>query len=62
MKLFPPLLATAVLTFSSAAEEPRGFEPGQTLPDIALTDLEGGEVRFSDFLGKQYLLYGWASW
>lgn len=62
MKVFSILLATAALALSPAAADPRGFEPGQTLPDIALTDLEGREVRFSDFLGKQYLLYGWASW
>ncbi len=40
----------------------RGFEVGQTLPDIPLIDLEGNEVRFSDFLGKRYVIYGWASW
>lgn len=40
----------------------RGFRPGQTLPDIPLYDLDGNEVRFSTFLGKQYILYCWASW
>ena len=40
----------------------RGFRKGQTLPDIPLVDMKGNEVRFSKFLGKQYILYGWASW
>ena len=45
-----------------AMAQDRGFETGQTLPDISLIDLKGREVRFSDFLGKQYVLYGWSSW
>jgi hypothetical protein len=40
----------------------RGFQAGQTLPDIPLYDLEGRETRFSQFLGKQYIIYCWASW
>lgn len=40
----------------------RGFEIGRTLPDIPLYDMQGREVRFSRFLGKQYILYCWASW
>ncbi|MEM9283590.1 MAG: hypothetical protein AAGA96_17345 [Verrucomicrobiota bacterium] len=40
----------------------RGFEPGQTVPDIPLIDLDGNEVRFDAFLGKRYIIYGWASW
>jgi len=40
----------------------RGFQKGQTLPDIPLFDLDGKEVRFSKFLGKQYIIYCWASW
>lgn len=40
----------------------RGFRKGQTLPDIPLVDLDGQEVRFGNFLGKQYVIYGWASW
>ena len=42
--------------------EGRGFQVGQTLPDIPLFDMQGQEVRFSAFLGKQYILYCWASW
>ena len=40
----------------------RGFGVGETLPDIPLVDLKGEEVRFSQFLGKRYILYCWASW
>ena len=40
----------------------RGFSKGQTLPDIPLVDVAGNEVRFSQFLGKRYILYCWASW
>ena len=40
----------------------RGFRPGQTLPDIPLMDLQGREVRFCRYLGKQYIIYCWASW
>lgn len=40
----------------------RGFRVGQTLPDIPLIDLEGREVRFSEYLGKRYIIYCWASW
>lgn len=40
----------------------RGFRPGQTLPDIPLYDMDGNEVRFGRFLGKQAIIYCWASW
>ncbi len=40
----------------------RGFREGQTLPDIPLYDMQGNEVRFSKYLGKQYILYCWSSW
>lgn len=40
----------------------RGFQPGDTVPDIPLTVIDGREVRFSEFLGKRYILYCWASW
>lgn len=40
----------------------RGFEVGQTLPDIPLVDMNGREVRFSSYLGQRYILYCWASW
>ncbi|MDP6467747.1 MAG: hypothetical protein QF918_08405 [Pirellulaceae bacterium] len=40
----------------------RGFGKGETLPDIPFVDVAGNEVRFSQYLGKRYILYCWASW
>ena len=48
--------------YNAAWGEGRGLRVGQTLPDIPLYDLDGNEVRFSKFLGKQYVIYCWASW
>jgi len=49
-------------SYNEAWGEGRGFQVAQTLPDIPLYDLDGNEVRFSQFLGKQYVIYAWASW
>lgn len=51
-----------VPTYHDAWGKDRGFRKGQTLPDIPLVDMQGHEVRFGNFLGKQYIIYGWASW
>jgi hypothetical protein len=51
-----------VPAYNSVWEKGRGFRVGQTLPDIPLYDMQGQEVRFSKFLGKQYVVYCWASW
>jgi len=40
----------------------RGFRQGDTVPDLPFVDLDGNEVRFSQFLGKRYILYCRASW
>lgn len=48
--------------FNSPWPEGRGFDVGQTVPDIPLVDMNGDEVRFSSYLGKRYILYCWASW
>ncbi|MEO2019589.1 MAG: hypothetical protein ABGZ53_35070 [Fuerstiella sp.] len=40
----------------------RGFRQGDTVPDLPFVDMDGNEVRFSQFLGKRYILYCWASW
>ena len=48
--------------YNAAWPEGRGFGVGDTLPDIPLYGMDGKEVRFSQFLGKQYILYCWASW
>lgn len=48
--------------YNSAWPAGRGFNLGETVPDIPLVDMKGQEVRFSEFLGKRYILYCWASW
>lgn len=48
--------------YNAAWASGRGFGKGDVVPDIPLLDLEGNEVRFSQFLGKRYILYCWASW
>ncbi|MDP9363191.1 MAG: peroxiredoxin family protein [Chloroflexota bacterium] len=35
---------------------------GQTLPDLSLPRLEGGDLRFGDLRGKKLLLFMWGSW
>jgi hypothetical protein len=51
-----------VPAYNAAWGEGRGFRIGQRVPDIPLVDLDGREVRFSKFLGRQYIIYCWASW
>lgn len=48
--------------YNSAWAKGRGFNLGETVPDIPLVGMEGEEVRFSEYLGKRYILYCWASW
>ncbi len=35
---------------------------GQTLPDLTLPRLDGGDLRLSDLRGKKVLLFMWGSW
>ncbi len=35
---------------------------GSPLPDVALTRLDGGAVRFADLRGTKLLLFMWGSW
>ncbi len=51
-----------ITAYNAAWGQGRGFQQGQTLPDIPLIDMDGQEVRFSKYLGKRYVLYCWASW
>lgn len=55
-------LAVSGLAKEASGGAGRGFGVGQTVPDIPLVDLQGKEVRFSEFLGKRYIIYCWASW
>ena len=52
----------APTAYNRAWGKGRGFDVGQTVPDIPLYDMTGRERRLSDFLGKQYIIYCWASW
>jgi hypothetical protein len=54
--------AAGISAYNDTWDKGRGFRAGQTLPDIPLYDMQGQEVRFSKFLGKQYIVYCWASW
>jgi hypothetical protein len=64
--VFPSALSAAepaeVPAYNAPWPKGRGFGVGQTVPDIPLINLKGEEVRFSRFLGKQYIVYCWASW
>lgn len=35
---------------------------GQSLPDIALVDLDGHTARLRDYSGSKLLVFMWASW
>lgn len=39
-----------------------GLKPGLRAPDVALLNLEGQEVKLSDYRGQTVLLNFWASW
>ena len=54
--------AAADVGYNADWPQGRGFRTGDTVPDIPLTMIDGREVRFSEFLGKRYILYCWASW
>ena len=39
-----------------------GLEVGMKVPDVALTDMNGNSVSFSQFIGKKLIVFNWASW
>ena len=41
---------------------PETTEPDYSAPDFTMFDMEGNEVKLSDFLGKPVILNFWASW
>ena len=73
-KLMAALLAAMLLTGCAAPaetpdtspteppQETTAEEPKVVAPDFTVYDLEGNEVKLSDFLGKPVVLNFWASW
>ncbi|HHU97450.1 MAG: TlpA disulfide reductase family protein [Bacteroidota bacterium] len=39
-----------------------GYHPGETIPDIVLTDLEGNNYLLHDYKGKKVVVNFWASY
>ena len=39
-----------------------GYHPGEMIPDILLTDLQGNEYRLHDYKGKKVVVNFWASY
>lgn len=39
-----------------------GYHPGEMIPDIVLTDLEGNSYRLHDYKGKKVVVNFWASY
>lgn len=39
-----------------------GYHPGETIPDIVLTDLEGNSRNLHDFKGKKVVVNFWATY
>lgn len=38
------------------------LQVGAPMPDLTLTDINGGEIQLADYTGKRYIIYMWASW
>lgn len=47
---------------SSSQQEDVGLQQGQYAPDFKLKNMDGEEVKLSDFKGKKVLLNFWATW
>ncbi len=54
-------LGAALLTGCAASPNGR-LKVGEAAPDFVLQDLEGNEVRLSDFAGRPVLLNFWNTW
>ena len=38
------------------------LQVGDAMPDLTLTDINGGTIQLSHYAGKKYIIYMWASW
>lgn len=41
---------------------PRSIQVGDAVPDVSLRDVDGNDVRLSDYRERRVLLFLWASW
>lgn len=44
------------------SDTPKIRRVGDKMPELVLENILGGEIRLSDFAGKKYIIYMWASW
>ena len=60
----PPAIPTPNIVASATVEATAGHTPnvGDPAPDFALHNLQGKEVRLSDFQGRPVLINFWATW
>lgn len=56
-----PTITSTTQSIPSPTPE-TGIAVGKLAPDFSLQNLQGKEVRLSDFRGKVILLYFWAAW
>lgn len=54
--------ATAFAIYSSVTEDKTIVGKGDQAPDFVLTDLDGNEVKLSDYRGKGVFLNFWGTW
>jgi peroxiredoxin len=51
-----------MINSSVKGREDTGINAGELAPDITMTNLNGEEVKLSDFRGKKVILNFWATW
>ena len=38
------------------------LQVGDLMPDLTLTNINGGEIQLTCYAGQKYIIYMWASW
>ena len=38
------------------------LQVGERMPDLTLTNINGGAIQLACYAGKKYIIYMWASW